>query len=261
MDEAVEENLAFVHGEDDDGNPLPPDDSQFNWLALSRWANGRFGLNTNDRELKKIGRDGVAEHLKTRAREAVERSELGRPVSEAPEQAVVNGRRSSVAALRQVLRDEYPRRSLSHWLSHQFGLHVDPGEFADLDNPDEVKDDVMGRLDRMYKDKEVMFPVAVGMTRFLQETGSGDRLGLARWASGPVRPAARPRGRREQAAERVGGPAGGRLPRVLHQRRGRRPRRRHPRPGLRRPRREPDAAAATTPTAPARPSGPRNSAS
>ena len=185
VDEQVEVNLSSVTGEDDEGNPLPEDESQFNWLALSRWANGRFGLNTNDRELKKVGRDGVGEYLKERARQAVERSELGRPVEEAPAEANgPNGRRSSVAALREVLKEDYPRRSLSHWLGHQFALRVDPAEFAEIDEPGEIKAGVMARLDAMYKDKEVMFPVAVGMTRFLQETGSGDRLGLARWASG-----------------------------------------------------------------------------
>ncbi len=49
--EAVAENLSVTV--DDEGRET----ETFNWLALSRWANGRFGLNTNDRELKKIGRD------------------------------------------------------------------------------------------------------------------------------------------------------------------------------------------------------------
>ena len=31
------------------------DQSEWNWLALSKWVNVRYGLNTNDRELKKIG--------------------------------------------------------------------------------------------------------------------------------------------------------------------------------------------------------------
>ena len=184
VDEAIAENLAVAHSEDDPED-AEPDTSQYNWLALSRWANARFGLNTSDRELKKIGDQEVGDYLRERAHQAIERSELGRPVSEAP--AAPNGpdgRRSAVAALREVLKDDYPRRSLSHWLGHQFALRVDPDEFAELDNPDEIKRDVMARLDAMYKEKEVTFPVAVGMTRFLQDAGSGDRLGLARWASG-----------------------------------------------------------------------------
>ena len=242
VDEQVEVNLSSVTGEDDEGNPLPEDESQFNWLALSRWANGRFGLNTNDRELKKVGRDGVGEYLKERARQAVERSELGRPVEEAPAEANgPNGRRSSVAALREVLKEDYPRRSLSHWLGHQFALRVDPAEFAEIDEPGEIKAGVMARLDAMYKDKEVMFPVAVGMTRFLQETGSGDRLGLARWASGRFDKPLDPEAVESKPRNELEGAAGGRVPRVFHQRRGRRPRRRYAGQGLRRPRGEPHA--------------------
>src|SRR5262249_43243117 len=33
------------------------DEREWNWASLSKWANARWGLNTNDRELKKIGRD------------------------------------------------------------------------------------------------------------------------------------------------------------------------------------------------------------
>ena len=39
------------------------DQSEWNWLALSKWVNVRYGLNTNDRELKKIGRDALQADL------------------------------------------------------------------------------------------------------------------------------------------------------------------------------------------------------
>ncbi|WP_414636422.1 SEC-C metal-binding domain-containing protein [Alienimonas chondri] len=104
------------------------------------------------------------------------RDDRGMPI---PPQRTVAG------VLEEVLREDYPRISLAHFLGQQFALRVDPADFADIDNPDEVKAEVMNRLDRMYKDKEVMFPVTVGLTRFLQDgSGGGDRLGLARWASG-----------------------------------------------------------------------------
>jgi preprotein translocase subunit SecA len=45
------------------------DKNEWNWLALSRWANASWGLNTNDRELRKIGRDELFYHLAERAKE------------------------------------------------------------------------------------------------------------------------------------------------------------------------------------------------
>ena len=213
--EAVEENLAVSH--DEEGRET----EQFNWVALSRWANGRFGLNTNDSELKKVARVGdahppeydrekVVDYLRERAHGAIDRSELGKSVGEslAQDKKMRNvtlrddrgmplpPQRTVAGVLEEVLAEDYPRVTLTNYLAQQFALRVDPAEFADVDNPEEVEADVMRRLDQMYKDKEVMFPVTVGLTRFLQDggAGGGDRLGLARWASGrferPLDPAA-----------------------------------------------------------------------
>ncbi|WP_449224223.1 SEC-C metal-binding domain-containing protein [Alienimonas californiensis] len=201
--ENVAENLSVEV--DDEGRST----ESYNWLALSRWANGRFGLNTNDRELKKIGPDEVEDYLRERAHQAIDRSELGQDVADSLAQdkkmrnvvqrddrgMPVPPQRTVAGVLEEVLREDYPRISLAHFLGQQFALRVDPADFAELDNPAEVKVEVMKRLDRMYKDKEVMFPVTVGLTRFLQDGSSGgDRLGLARWASGrfekPLDPAA-----------------------------------------------------------------------
>ena len=197
-DVTVAENVAENIGvtEDDEGNRT----ETYNWLTLSRWVNGRFGLNTNDRELKKIGPEEVEEYLRERARQAIDRSELGQSVEESLAQdkkmrnvtlrddrgMPVPPQRTVAGVLEEVLAEDYPRNSLTQYLAQQFALRVDPEEFAALDNPEEVKADVMRRLDQMYKDKEVMFPVTVGLTRFLQDggAGGGDRLGLARWASG-----------------------------------------------------------------------------
>ena len=61
--EQIEENLP----EDAE------DQSEWNWASLSRWANSYFGLNTNDRELKKVGRENLQEYLRDRANAAIER--------------------------------------------------------------------------------------------------------------------------------------------------------------------------------------------
>jgi preprotein translocase subunit SecA len=48
--DAIEENL-----------PVEEDPSEWNWEALAKTADLRWGLNLRDRDLKKVGRDNVAE--------------------------------------------------------------------------------------------------------------------------------------------------------------------------------------------------------
>ena len=44
LEDKIEENLP------EGGDPK----ADWNWIAMSRWVNQRWGLNTNDRELEKI---------------------------------------------------------------------------------------------------------------------------------------------------------------------------------------------------------------
>lgn len=143
------------------------DQREWNWTALSKWANARWGLNTNDRELKKIGREGVYDYLLERAREAIERADF--------------------APVQTFLAEDFGRQSLSNWLTHQFTLTIPPEQFIDL-APEAAVELIFTELKKLYDRKEVEFPVAVGMSRFLAEHGGGgekyDREGLARWANG-----------------------------------------------------------------------------
>ena len=41
--------------------PSDEDESEWNWEALAKLVNTRWGLNLRDRDLKKIGRDELAE--------------------------------------------------------------------------------------------------------------------------------------------------------------------------------------------------------
>jgi preprotein translocase subunit SecA len=143
------------------------DQREWNWTALSKWANARWGLNTNDRELKKIGREGLAENLLERAREAIDRADFS-PVN-------------------TFLAEDFGRMSLSNWLAHQFTLSIPPEKFVDLTQEGAVEL-IFDELKTLYDRKEVEFPVAVGMSRFLADQGGGgdkyDREGLVRWANG-----------------------------------------------------------------------------
>ncbi len=142
------------------------DESEWNWQAMARWANAAFNLNLNDRELKKIGRDNLLEELLPKAKEAVTRLDL--------------------SALDTFLDSEYPSRSLSRWLEQQYSLTVEPDEFRGLEIP-AVIERIREAVGRLYEQKEISFPVSVGMHRFMSHTPEGgeryDRDGLIHWAN------------------------------------------------------------------------------
>jgi len=146
--------------------PREEEEREWNWLSLSRWANARWGLNTNDRELKKEGRDHVDEYLIERAHGAIKRADF--------------------SPLDLFLAPDCGRKALCNWLAEQFTLHMQPTDFENLTVEEGTKL-ICDRLDHLYVEKEVEFPVTVGLTRFLAEhsgasTEKYDRDGLVDWA-------------------------------------------------------------------------------
>jgi preprotein translocase subunit SecA len=143
------------------------DQSEWNWLALSKWVNVRYGLNTNDRELKKIGREALPADLTKRAHEAISKFDF--------------------SPLTIFIDEQFGRRSVCGWLRQQFTLEARPEEFENLSAEDAVAL-VRHKIEELYKEKEIEFPVAVGMTNFMAEGpgGGGERYnreGLIRWAN------------------------------------------------------------------------------
>jgi preprotein translocase subunit SecA len=135
LQELIEENLP----EDIE------DQREWNWLALSKTVNRNWGLNTNDRELKKIGRDSLFADLYQRVNEVIDKADF--------------------SGLEGFLDEDYPLLGLCAWLNYQFGLELTPPDFAGLE-PDEINEKIRAKVREHYQEKEVMFPVAVGMTRF-----------------------------------------------------------------------------------------------
>lgn len=152
--ESLEENL-----------PELEDESEWNWQALSRWVNTTYNLNTNDRELKKIGREDLHVHLHKRACEAIDRYDL--------------------SPLKDFHREDWPAISLSAWLQQMYTLDVDPKDLHGLE-PDDAVALIGDRVRAMYRDKEIRFPVTVGFQGFMVRDGGGERMdreGLVRWAN------------------------------------------------------------------------------
>ena len=63
--DAVEENL-----------PADEEESEWNWSALASFVNTRWKLSVNERELKRVGREGITEFLQEKAQEHIRRLDL-----------------------------------------------------------------------------------------------------------------------------------------------------------------------------------------
>ncbi|MDA1016031.1 MAG: preprotein translocase subunit SecA [Planctomycetota bacterium] len=150
----------------DEALPENDDENEWNWLALSQWANAHFGLNTNERELKKTGRDDLHRYLFERANEAIGRFKY--------------------SELDQFLDDAFPVKGLCSWVNFQFNLTISHDELVGKEL-DDVIEIVTARVRETYREKEILFPVSVGITKFLesrQATGErSDRSGLLHWAN------------------------------------------------------------------------------
>ncbi len=147
---------------------LPDDEElhdQWNWVALCKWANRQYGLNLNERDLKKVGRENLHQFLYEQACRSFERWDL-----------------SDLDAL---LDPAYEYRSLSGWAAHHFTLQIDPDELARMEPP-EIEELLKRQVREKYDEKEVTFPVSVGLSKFLSGDGQHgekyNREALARWA-------------------------------------------------------------------------------
>ena len=147
-----------------------PEDAEsqldWNWVALVRWANHFFGLSVNDRELRSAGREGAIELLSGKVEEAVQRWEF--------------------KELQPLTDDLFPLKSLAQWANFNFMLGLTA---ADLQGRDEreLVELLVTAVREKYDQKELSFPVSVGMHNFLSGDGAQNerahRERLARWSN------------------------------------------------------------------------------
>ncbi|NDC54660.1 MAG: hypothetical protein EBZ74_10325, partial [Planctomycetia bacterium] len=102
VSEAVEENL-----------PAGEEESEWNWGALASFANSRWKVSVNDRDLKRAGRDNVAELLQEKARDAIQRIDLS------------DGAR--------FLAPDFGVRSACGWTEWRFGQPLTPAELSEAE--------------------------------------------------------------------------------------------------------------------------------
>jgi preprotein translocase subunit SecA len=152
--DALEENL-----------PEDGDQEEWNWEALAKFANTRWNLNLRDRDLKKVGREGIAEMLQEKAREAIQQTDL--------------------SSHSRLLDDDYGVRTACAWVQYKFGLQFDPEQVKNLE-PAAFEKQVKERAREAYEQKEAEYPVMAALSHFTARDASGnkryDRDQLVAWA-------------------------------------------------------------------------------
>jgi preprotein translocase subunit SecA len=157
--EAVEENL-----------PASEDESEWNWAALATFANVRWKISVNDRDLKRAGRDGIAEFLQEKVRAAIERVDLSEGA--------------------RFLDPDFGFRSACGWTEWRFGVRLSPDDVAAFErvatDVDAFRRLVRERARQAYAAREVEYPVMVGLAHFSGRLPDGSRGidlgGLLAWA-------------------------------------------------------------------------------
>jgi preprotein translocase subunit SecA len=148
-----------------------PEDTEskldWNWLSLSKWANRHFGLSLQDKDLRKYDREAPGHlHCLQMAKEGMARRDY--------------------APLDDFLDPQFPQKSLAGWSNFNFLLGIKPEELLDKEQSD-IVDLLQERVRVRYDEKEVTFPVSVGMHNFLAGDGKENerfnREKLARWAN------------------------------------------------------------------------------
>jgi len=155
VQESLEENLGAE------------DEKEWNWKALSHQVNTRYGLSTNDRQLKQIGKDNLAQFLIDQADKSVTEVDL--------------------SPGRSYLEPDWGYRSICDWARLKFQIKLTPDELIGK-LAEEIKPILHDRVMQLYHQKEIEFPVKVAMARFMadrQQAAAGgqryDREGLYHW--------------------------------------------------------------------------------
>ncbi|MHB1036074.1 MAG: preprotein translocase subunit SecA [Pirellulales bacterium] len=152
--DAIDENL-----------PEDEDPRDWNWEALAKTANLRWKLNFRDRDLKKLGRENVGETLIEKAREAIQKVDIGEGA--------------------RFLEPDFGLRTACGWVLHKFGVRLELDDVRELDL-ESFKRLVREKAEQAYNEKEIEYPVMAGLYHFTTRDASGqkryDREKLVAWA-------------------------------------------------------------------------------
>jgi len=170
VDEAVRQSESQIFEAVEENLPAGEDENEWNWSALASFATTRWKLSINDRDLKRVGRDDVAEFLQEQTREAIHRIDLS------------EGSR--------FLEPDFGLRTACGWTEWRFGVRLNEQELAAVEkngiDPQAFKQLVIRKAHDVYAHREIEYPVLVGLSHFSGRGPDGsrrlDREGLLAWA-------------------------------------------------------------------------------
>ena len=164
-DKAIAHVPTMIQETMDENLSLDEDEKDWKWQELARTVNSRYGSKFTDRELRKIGRDDVAATILEQASRHIEEVDLSE-----------GGK---------YLDKNYGHDSLIDWVRQKFGIHVTTPEVYDK-SAGELEELILAKVDETYRQKDVDFPVTVGMASYMGDKNSGgqkyNRAGLLDWA-------------------------------------------------------------------------------
>ncbi len=170
VDEAVRQSETQIFEAVEENLPPDEDQDEWNWSALATFSNVRWKTSISDRDLKRAGRDGVAELLQEKVREAIFRNDLSDGV--------------------KYLAPDFGLRSAYGWTEWRFGVPLNASDLEQLEktghDPQAFKQLVRIQAREVYSRREVEYPVLVGLSHFSSRQPDGsrrlDREGLLAWA-------------------------------------------------------------------------------
>ncbi|WP_372716904.1 preprotein translocase subunit SecA [Novipirellula sp.] len=163
VDQAERAAEVTVHEIIEENLPQSMED-EWNWKAMTNWANTRLGTNYQEHQLKKLDRDELTDELIQKAHERIGTVDLteGEPFLDA----------------------DFGLRTMCGWMRHKFGIETTPDEFRDVEDLRKVSESLYKRAEEAYTQKESEYPVIAGISRFTEKQGaqiSLDREGLVDW--------------------------------------------------------------------------------
>jgi preprotein translocase subunit SecA len=143
------------------------DEKDWKWNELCRALKAKYGLAVTEKDLKKVPREQLVEHLVAKAEAAIKKVEL------------TEGRR--------YLTKTYGAEALADWLRQKFGVKLPIDELANRSGS-ELHSYVYAQVKQAYRQKDIEFPVRVALQNFLADKPNSagqryDRDGLFRWAA------------------------------------------------------------------------------
>jgi preprotein translocase subunit SecA len=169
-EEALREAEGTVATLVDENLPEDGDKSEWSWSSLASQVNSLWGLKLKDYELRRLGREKIGEFIFDHVKRTVD--------------AV------SLDAGEECFTADFGLRNLVGWFNQKFNADLDRNQIPDEKKTApaaELADWLQDEVRRLYRRKEIHFPVEAAMNQFMAEknvAGSSkyDREGLVAWA-------------------------------------------------------------------------------